>query len=438
MRQIPTHRPPSPPPRGPTGSPTTAASASIPGPQAHAGGNAGGGAPAAREPIPVREAPARGDELDRPLGEVPPEGGSQRPGFGWFTTRKLRATETRLADALRERGERPLVNSMHDEKILRKAVAVNTLGLGSVFPMPGMKREMKAILETYNAKYPGLNAKFFNTLEKGMQTACETLQPGETLRGIGIQHGGHAVAMEFRCHRNESISMIALEPMTYVTGIPDALANPRHNPEGRIGAALICGLGIQWDHSSCAGFTKDFLKEMHRHGSHFEQLHRDTRTWLRRPQAAQAQGMLPGVERMAFAPESPVLFLPPEAAPLTLPLPLFKNLQSAERLSAILNTRPSAFTERINARPAPPGSGRTMPGETITERLHRLTGKEWIARNPDTGTFHKEEVPISDKAVPMAENYRRMHAKAAEYGETGRVRPGRGHPPPVGPDRLDP
>ena len=38
----------------------------------------------------------------------------------------------------------------------------------------------------------------------------------------------------------------------------------------------------------------------------------------------------------------------------------------------------------------------------------------------------------------MAENYRRMHAKAAEYGETGRVRPGRAHPPPVGPDRLDP
>jgi hypothetical protein len=327
--------------------------------------------------------------------------------------RKLRATEEHLTQALNNREETPLVNSMHDRGILKRAGLVQGVGLERIFPFPGMKGPIKAILETYNAKFPGLDARFFKHMEKAMSTASGSLERGQTLRGLAVYYGCHATAVEFRCHADNRISMLVLDSMQgheiQPANCAIALGMPRYNQGGRIDAAVFCGLDVQKDYSSCAAYTKDFLKEMHRHGDEFATLHADTRTWAREPETARSRELLPGIER--YREDAPVFFLPPDKAQQALPLQLFKNPQSAERLAEILNNRRYAESEWINAK-----------GEVIPERLQRMTGKEWVSRNPDTGTYEKVELEIGDKVVPIAKNYQRMHRKSADYGETGQVR----------------
>lgn len=415
-------------PRAPA--PATAPIAPLHGTPAGQGVNAG----AMVEPCPAAPPPSRGGDLERPLGEhlarqgTDGEGqGAQRPGFGSSTVRKLRGTEERLTQALGNRGERALANSMDNDDILDKAILVSKLKLGRFFPLPGMKREIKAILQTYNAKFPGLEARMFNNLEKAMKAASRSLAPGQTLRGLAVEGGVHALAVEFRCHADNRISMIVLNSMTNhdldMYRCADSLGKNRHNRGGRIDSALFCDLDIQRDYSSCAGFAKDFLKEFHRHGAAFGQLHKDTRTWAREPTAARDAGLQRGVIRQPTS--APVFSIPSQETPKSLPLSLFKNLQSGDRLANIVNTHPSALTEPINTRPVPVGPGMVKLGESIPERLHRLTGMEWLYQNPATGRVRKLRVSEGDKVVPMAENYRRMHGKAAEFGETGRVQPGR-------------
>jgi hypothetical protein len=93
----------------------------------------------------------RGSDLERPLGGTPAgQSAAGRPGFGFTVMRNLRATELRLREALNNRSTTPLVNSMQDANFLRRANRVNRMGLGGLFPLPGMKGSIKAILETYN------------------------------------------------------------------------------------------------------------------------------------------------------------------------------------------------------------------------------------------------------------------------------------------------
>lgn len=428
MHPISPNRPHSNPPgvthRAPA--PTRAPSALLQGPPAGPGVNPG----ATRGPIPTASAPSRGGDLERPLGDHHARQGEdgaghgpQRPGFGSSMVRRLRATEERLTQALNNRGERALVNSMDNDDIIDRSIRVHKLGLDRLFPLPGMKRSMKAILETYNAKYPGLEAGMFTSMQKAMRTATKSLAPGQTLRGLAMQNAYHAVAVEFRCHADNRISMLVLDGMKaepeQMAAFAEALGKSRHNRGGRIDAALFCGLDVQKDHSSCAGYSKDFLKEFHRRGAEFGALHAATRAWSG---SAQVSGLPPGFAH--FPGDAPIYSISPDKTQHYLPLPLFKNVQSAERLAEIINTRPSSILQTINAR-----------GETIPDRLERLTGREWISWHDRSGRFLKKHVPIGDKVVPMAENYRRMHGKAAEYGETGRVRR---HGGPDSPDRPQP
>lgn len=329
---------------------------------------------------------------------------------------KLRATETRLSEALANRGTAPLINSMHNDEILKRALLVNKLRLDRVFPLPGMQKPMKAIMETYNAKFPGLEAGVFSSIQKAMRTASRNLTPGETLRGTTMLNSCHAVAVEFRCHRDNHISMIVLEPMYLhpgeFLGCADALGKTRHNQGNRIHAALFCGVNVQKDHSSCAGYTKDFLKEFHRNESHFAKMH----ALVRDLPVEERCGRMPA-DYARVSEHANVFQMRPESVPDLLPPALFKNLQSAQRLEDILRGRPELIAEPINSK-----------GETIPDRLQRLTGKEWVSMNPRSGRYEKNDVSESDKVVPMAENYRRMHGKAADFGETGRVRPPRSAP----------
>jgi hypothetical protein len=394
----------------PSAAPTrTPASAAFP-----QGPAAGRGAEAAGNPGPAAPAPSRGGELDRPLGELPGGTGTdvaaRRPGFTASTMRKLRATETHLTQALAERGRTPLLNSMHDEAVLDRPLLVHRFGLDRLFPLPGRQKEMKAILETYNAKFPGMEARLFSSMQKAMRTATRTLQPGQTLRGLATQNAYHAVAVEFRCHADNRISMIVLDGMRtqpeQLAALSEALGKNRHNRGGRIESAVVCGLDVQKDYSSCAAYSKDFLKEFHRRGADFQAFHASARAL---PAAARESRLPPGVSHVPG--DAPLYTIASEMTQHHLPLSLFKNPQSADRLAQILNSRPSADFERINSK-----------GETIPERLERMTGREWVSWHDRSARFMKRNVPLGDKAVPMAENYRRMYGKAAEYGETGIVR----------------